>query len=138
VASGLGRLVQVPRVVFAFDEVVIPDLVWISNRRYAHALDTARHLTIGTELVIEVFSPGAKNEQRGREFKLKLYSRRGVDEYWIADWMHRLVEVYRQAEGALKLVTTLHEGDVLTSPLLPGVSGPVADLFADMSEDAGE
>ena len=47
-----------------------------------------------------------------REVKLGLYSRRGVDEYWIVDWQQRTVDVYRQADQTLRLVGTL-SGDEL-------------------------
>ena len=81
------------------------------------------------ELVIEVLSPGGTNERRDREAKLKLYSRRGVLEYWIVDWRTRQVEVYRREDLALHLVATLHSTDMLTAPLLPGFSCEVATLF---------
>ena len=62
--------------------------------------------------------------------KLKLYSRRGVVEYWIVSWQERLVELYRREDAALKLVSTLYENDVLQSPLLPGFACQVSLLFA--------
>ena len=54
-----------------------------------------------------VLSPGAANEKRDREAKLKLYSRRGVDEYWIVDWRQRRLEVFRREEARLVLAATL-------------------------------
>jgi Uma2 family endonuclease len=45
------------------------------------------------DLVVEVLSPGRENEERDRETKLTLYSRRGVLEYWIVDRFTRRVEV---------------------------------------------
>jgi Uma2 family endonuclease len=81
------------------------------------------------ELVIEVLSPGSLNEQRDREVKLKLYSRRGVDEYWIADWRARTVDVYRREGAALLLAERLSGEDHLTSPLLPDSTAPLPDIF---------
>ena len=78
---------------------------------------------------VEILSPGAANERRDREAKLKLYSRRGVLEYWIVDWQARQVEVYRREELALRLVATLYATDTLASPLLPGFACEVATLF---------
>ncbi len=61
--------------------------------------------------------------------KLRLYSRQGVEEYWLVDWRMRTVEVFRRAEDALLPVATLTDGDALTSPLLPGFACPVARLW---------
>jgi len=110
-------------------DIIIPDVVWASRGRLADSLDQAGHFTRAPELVAEVLSPGKANEQRDREAKLTLYSRCGVSEYWIVDWMQRLVEVYRRERGALKHAATLHADDVLESPALPGFSCQVSKLF---------
>jgi Uma2 family endonuclease len=77
-----------------------------------------------------VISFGAANEQRDREAKRRLYSRRGVQEYWIADWRAETVEVCRRRDAELRLVQTLLRGDTLASPLLPGFSCVIDGLFA--------
>jgi Uma2 family endonuclease len=79
--------------------------------------------------MIEVLSPWSLNERRDREAKLKLYSRRGVDEYWIVDWRERTVDVYRREGAALLLAEHLSGEDRLTSPLLPDFTAPLPDLF---------
>ena len=129
VQTGTGMANQAPGVVFAEDEAVAPDVVWISNERLAHGLDDKGHLHVAPELVVEVLSPGATNERRDREAKLKLYSRRGVYEYWIVDWRQRQVQVYRREQAALHLIETLFDEDDLRSPLLPEFSCKVAQLF---------
>jgi Uma2 family endonuclease len=129
-ASGAGIAATAPGMVFAEDQNVIPDLIWMSNERYARALDDAGHLTIAPELVVEVLSPGSQNEFRDHDVKLGLYSRQGVDEYWIVDWRARQVEVYRRVDDTLQLVDTLTSDDTLTTPLLPGFACPVASLWA--------
>jgi Uma2 family endonuclease len=127
--SGLGVVNAAPGLIFAEDDDVAPDLVWISKKRLVDALDKAGHLHAAPELVIEVLSPGKANEERDRQAKLKLYSRRGVQEYWIVDWMRQQVGVYRRRRAKLVLVATLYAQDRLTSPLLPGFSTQVAVLF---------
>ena len=107
----------------------MPDLVWISRERLAKSVDEAGHLRFAPELVVEVLSPGKANEYRDRDAKLNLYSRRGVQEYWIVSWMQQSVEVYRREQAALKLVATLYAQDEIESPLLPGFSCQVTDLF---------
>ena len=128
-STGLGKSVQAPRVIFSEADNVIPDVVWISNERLATGLDESGHLTIAPELIVEVLSPGTQNEQRDRETKLKLYTERGVQEYWILDWRVHQVEVYRRQNAILKLVATLFVSDDLTSPRLPGFVCAVARLF---------
>ena len=127
--SGMGVAVIAPGVVFADDDDVGPDVVWISHERLAGALDKAGHFTRAPELVVEVLSPGKRNEYRDRVAKLKLYSRRGVSEYWIVDWRQRLVEVYRREGDALELKAVVHADDALESPALPGFSCRVSKLF---------
>jgi Uma2 family endonuclease len=129
VHTGAGEANLAPGVIFAEDDDVAPDVVWISQARRATALGADGHLHAAPELVVEILSPGTANERRDREAKLKLYSRRGVLEYWIVDWRARQVEMYRREALALRLVATLYSADTLTSPLLPGFACPVTTLF---------
>ena len=127
--NGTGIALISPGLVLAEDDDVGPDVVWVSHERLAGTLDQAGHFTRAPELVVEVLSPGKRNEYRDRVAKLKLYSRRGVSEYWIVDWKQRLVEVYRREGDALELKATLHADDALESPILPGFSCRVSKLF---------
>ena len=128
--TGLGVAMTAPGLVFADDEDVAPDIAWVSRERLPAIIDDAGHLTAAPELVVEVLSPGSRNERRDRELKLKLYSRQGVREYWIVDWRRREIQVYRREDATLRLVATLASDDTLTSPLLPGFACPVANLWA--------
>lgn len=130
--SRAGSVIFAPGVIFATDDNVIPDVVWISHQRLASARRNDGHLHAAPEIVIEVLSPGPDNERRDRETKLKLYSQRGVHEYWIIDWRARKIEVYRREDAALHLVATLFEQDTLDSPLLPGFNCPLEPLFAQI------
>jgi Uma2 family endonuclease len=127
--SGLGEAAINPGIVFSESDNVIPDVVWASHQRLERLLDEAGHLTAAPELVVEVLSPGKANERRDREAKLKLYSIRGVLEYWIVSWQAQIVEVYRRENAVLTLVETLYSQDQLTSPVLPGFSSVVSKLF---------
>jgi Uma2 family endonuclease len=127
--TGLGRTSIAPGIIFSDANNVIPDVVWASNERLALAIDESGHLTAAPELIVEVLSPGTDNERRDRDLKLKLYSTRGVQEYWVIDWRLRQIEVYRRSQTTLGLVVTLLPGDDLTTPLLPGFSCPVSNLF---------
>lgn len=127
--SSLGRAFLAPGLVFADDDDVVPDVVWISASRLLAALGDDGKLHSAPELVIEVLSPGAMNARRDREAKLKLYSRRGVAEYWIVSWSTRSLEVYRRENAQLHLIATLTDRDILESALLPGFSAKVEVLF---------
>ncbi len=127
--TGLGQPFQTPGVIFTPTDAVIPDVVWVSNDRLQNGTDEAGHFTVAPELIVEILSPGDKNHQRDKEFKLKLYSRHGVQEYWIVNWQLKTIDLYRRHDSALQLVHTLLAADSLTSPLLPGFSTLVADLF---------
>jgi len=124
-----GRVLGAPGIIFAPDEAVAPDIVWISHERYARAFEPDGKLHATPELVVEMLSPGRENEERDRDLKLRLYSHHGVREYWIADWRTRPVQVFRRQDASLAIVATLTAGDTLTSPLLPGFAVPVRDLF---------
>lgn len=126
--QGEGQIMVGPGVLFGESDNVIPDVIWISKERLAALEDESGHLTGAPELVVEVLSSGADNERRDREAKLKLYSSRGVQEYWIVDWRLQQVEVYRRARAVLRLVATYLANDELESPLLPGFRCRVARL----------
>lgn len=121
-----------PGVIFADDDDVAPDVVWISREHLATALQPDGKLHSAPELAVEVLSPGSINARRDREVKLKLYSRRGVLEYWIVNWQERCVETYRREHAELKHAMTLYENDTLQSPILPAFSCQVSQLFADV------
>ncbi|MFN8637639.1 MAG: Uma2 family endonuclease [Chloroflexota bacterium] len=106
-----------------------PGLVWIGEDRLRIGRDASGHITVGPELAIEVLSPGSTNARRDRQAKLGLYSRRGVDEYWILDWQRHVVDIFRRQGSALQLAATLGDDDVLTSPQLPGFEIAVSTLW---------
>jgi Uma2 family endonuclease len=133
IETGAGEANAAPEVIFADDDDVAPDVLWISKERLTTALQPDGKLHAAPELVVEVLSPGTANASRDREAKLKLYSRRGVLEYWIANWQERYLEIYRRENAALKLQSTLYENDVLQSPHLPGFRCLVSQIFAGIS-----
>ena len=127
--TGRGITMTAPGLVFAEDDDVAPDIVWVSQERLDVIVDEGGHFRAAPDLVVEVLSPGSRNERRDRELKLKLYSRQGVREYWIVDWRGREVQIYRRQDAALRLVSTLGSDDTLTSSLLPGFACAVVDLW---------
>ena len=124
-----GQAVAAPGVIFDPQNAVAPDVVWISADRLERALGDDGKLHDAPDLVVEVLSPGQANVRRDREAKLRLYSVRGVREYWIADWQEKRLQVFRREGAGLKLAATLIESDVLESPLLPGFTVSLDRLF---------
>ena len=128
-----GEAVVTPGLIFTDDNDVAPDVTWMSNERLATTSQRDGKYHTAPDLAVEVLSPGTTNEQRDREFKLWLYSRRGVLEYWIVSWMERRVEIYRRDAAQLKLHSTLYQNDTIQSPHLPGFTCQVSELFYDIS-----
>ncbi|MGG6239642.1 Uma2 family endonuclease [Nodosilinea sp. AN01ver1] len=127
--SGLGKPSLAPGLIFTDTDNVIPDVIWSSHDRLAALTDDEGHLRGAPELIVEVLSEGSTNERRDREAKLKLYSQQGVQEYWIANWRLRQVEVYRRQAAQLQRIATLLATDNLESPLLPGFLCQVGSFF---------
>jgi len=48
---------------------------------------------------------------------------------WILNWQLQQVELYRRQQAMLKLVATLLNDDLLTSPLLPNFTCPISRFF---------
>jgi Uma2 family endonuclease len=124
-----GRTFQAPGVIFSTENAVAPDIVWVSKERMPAVLGRNGKLHDAPDLMIEILSPGKANEERDHDKKLKLYSRYGVQEYWIADWRAVTVDIHRHDQDALRLVQTLKSGDELTSPLLPGFACVIDRFF---------
>ena len=127
--TGLGYAVIGAGLIFGDNDDVIPDVMWMTKEKYAALIDDKGHFRGAPDLVIEVISAGTENEKRDREVKLKLYSARGVLEYWITDWRSQQIQVYRRENGILKLAMTLFASDTLTSPLLPEFSCVISQIF---------
>ena len=134
-AQGLGRVFVAPfDVVLTRHDVVAPDLLFVSAARSAVLTDA--NVQGAPDLVVEVLSPSSRRQDE--VLKRDLYERGGVAEYWIVDPEAETVKVFRRAEReagssrfARPLLLTLHEGDALATPLLPGVEVPLAAVFED-------
>jgi Uma2 family endonuclease len=79
-----------------------------------------------------VGSPGSR--RRDEKLKHELYERFGVSEYWVVDTDLDVVKVYRLEAGryARAQELALDDGAVLTTPLLPGLEIPLADVFQEL------
>jgi Uma2 family endonuclease len=127
----VGQLFYAPYdVVFSDFDVVEPDLLYLSNERAAQVL-TPLHAKGVPELVIEIASKGTR--KRDETIKRRLYERVGVSEYWVVDPLIDVIRVYRREDAGFGRPNELSRqaGDVLTTPLLPGLDLPLARIFRD-------
>jgi Uma2 family endonuclease len=125
----IGQIFLAPYdVVFSQFDVVEPDLLYLSNERAAQVL-TPLHAKGVPELVIEIGSQGTR--KRDETIKRRLYERAGVSEYWIVDPTTEAVRLYAR-EGdrfAQPVELSRAAGDVVTTPLLPGLTLPLGRIF---------
>jgi Uma2 family endonuclease len=128
-AHPLGEVYTAPLDVILSDvDIVQPDLIFVSNERRA-VLGASVHGA--PDLVIEILSPSSRRTDETA--KRRLYDRMSVREYWIVDPEIEVVKVHRRADdGAFPRVAehARDAGDALTTPLLPGFSLTLEDLFA--------
>ena len=125
----LGSVFTAPLDVVLSDlDVVEPDLLYISHER-ASVL-TAQHVRGAPDLVVEILSPGTRRVDEIT--KRRLYERSNVREYWVVDPELDTIKIYRRAEESFVRVAELsvEHGDTLTTPLLPELAIPLADVFA--------
>jgi Uma2 family endonuclease len=122
----LGVVLYAPvDVILSAHDIAQPDLLFISKQRAA--IITEENVQGAPDLVIEILSK--RTRRRDERLKLDLYGRYGVLEYWIADPQRKGVKAYRREDGRLRFAAELSLGDVLTTPLLPGLEVPLAGIF---------
>jgi Uma2 family endonuclease len=125
----IGEVYAAPLDVILSDvDVVEPDLLFVSHER---AEILGKWIHGAPDLVIEILSPSTRRVDEIT--KRQLYERVGVREYWVVDGEIEVVKIYRRQEGgSFPRVAELsrEEGQSLTTPLLPGFSLPLAELFA--------
>lgn len=100
------------------------------------ALDDQRNLRAA--LAIEVVSPGERARRRDYEDKRGDYLLVGIVEYWIVDPKSRRVTVLAREDGGdgpAWRERLFVDDEPITSDLLPGFAGRVADLWMDAESD---
>lgn len=82
------------------------------------------------DIVVEILSPG--NSKREMKDKFSVYEESGVKEYWLVSPTEKAVQVFRLNEnGQFIGIQPYTEDDSLTTPILPGLSIPLREVFAD-------
>ena len=90
-----------------------------------------KHLNAAPDLVIEIVSPGSANHSRDFNLKRKVYGKFSVPEYWIVDCWSRSVFIFRLEDNTLNEVMRFKETEALESPIFPGLSLKLSDIFTD-------
>jgi Uma2 family endonuclease len=129
--SPLGRAFTAPvDVVLSETDVVQPDLIFVSQQRLG-ILGILKESDVrgAPDLIAEILSPAT--HRIDEILKLHLYENAGAGEYWMLDPATRTVRVYRNVNQRLVLVAELSadEGNVLETPLLPGLAIPLDEIF---------
>ena len=128
-AHPVGEILTAPTdVILSPHDVVQPDLLFISNER--SSIVKEKNIQGAPDLVIEIHSGSSRRIDRGA--KRRAYERWGVLEYWMLDPERKEADVCeRTAQGLLRQRALLSVRDVLTTPLLPGLEIPLAEIFRD-------
>ena len=110
-------------------DTVEPDASYVSKQRWQTMPDPepGRFLRVVPDLTVEILSAATAHRDRGE--KKALYGRAGVREYWIIDPRARTLICLTRQEGELHEDAVHEETDTFESPLLPGLTFPVASLF---------
>ena len=101
-----------------------PDIVIILNKN--RGIVGRKWVEGIPDIVVEFLSTDRNRDLVG---KRQIYAEAGVLEYWPIDPRNDTVTQLELRDGAYAERSVLGIGDVLTTPLLPGLSIPLADIF---------
>jgi Uma2 family endonuclease len=126
----LGEFLVAPTdIVLSPYDVVQPDLLFISSSRAS--IVEVKNVQGAPDLVIEIHSDSTRRIDQG--VKRAAYERWGVLEYWMLDPGRKEADVWgRTAEGLRRrALLSAAAGDVLTTPLLPGLEIPLSEILKE-------
>jgi Uma2 family endonuclease len=123
----LGEVYAAPTdLILATTTVVQPDLIFIGNDR--RGIVTERAIEGPPTLVIEILSTTTRRTDR--QTKAQLYAKYGVPYYWLIDPDQQSIEVYELSGDQYNLIVKAQNTDLFNPALFPGLSIPLADLWA--------
>jgi len=123
--KNLGIVIDAPFDVHLGRDVIQPDILFISKER--SGIITEAEVQGAPDLVIEILSPATA--ERDRTYKRTLCARYGVKEHWLVDPEIKRVEVLILTERGFEAAGIYGKTEVLTSPLLPGLSIDLRKVF---------
>ena len=123
-----GKVFPAPTDVYLSDDnVVEPDVLFVR----ADHIDRVENKYVkgAPDLVVEISSPSTRRLELVR--KRDLFAQFGVPEYWYVDLEADRVEVYRLGEGPYGAPTLFYTGQVLDTPVLPGLTIAVEEALGN-------
>jgi Uma2 family endonuclease len=125
------RLKTAPLDVYLDDNnCVEPDIFWVSPDSVQCRLGEDGYWYGAPELIVEVLSPSTTHRDEG--VKYDLYEKYGVQEYWIADPVLRLLKVFVRQGDVFRRVGVFNTEESFVSPILGGQTVEVKRLFPQM------
>lgn len=130
--SAHGTIVVAPMDVYFDDNnIVQPDLIYVSDEN-SHILKT--RIEGVPDLLVEILSPSSGNHDKIR--KKELYERFGVQEYWIVDIHHRLIDQFLLMNGKYVLDRSYGTPDALLSAKFPCITIELDKVFRILNKIA--
>ena len=123
-----GTTVISPMDVYLDENVLQPDVFWVSGADSPCSLGDDGYWHGAPDLVVEVLS--ASTARRDHGVKFGLYEQYGTREYWLLDAEGEFVEVFHREDDALVRSGVYGAGDSFALSVLPDVVIQVAALFA--------
>jgi len=124
--SGCGVVRIAPLDVWLSEkDVVQPDIFFVSSESQERLRSDGLHGA--PDLAVEVLSPS--NATLDLTKKRALYERTGAKELWLIDPVNKRLTTERFAAPSSPQTTVHSVGDTFSSPLLPGLAIPVAEIF---------
>lgn len=121
-----GILLHAPMdVVLSNDDVVQPDIIYITNER--KNIIKEENIRGAPDLLIEILSPSTA--ERDIVIKRRLYEKHRVREYWIVDPQNKMIEVIAWTPKGFKTIKVYPAGRRLKSQILPSFSLPLKNIF---------
>ncbi len=106
-------------------DVYQPDIYFISQERLG--ILNEQGPAGAPDLVVEVLSPATAKLDLGP--KREVYGETGVKEMWIVDGRQKKIDIYLLEGSELKLARNVAPGDQIETPLIPGLTLDVREIF---------
>jgi len=121
----LGEVLYAPLDVHLGEDVVQPDILFISKER--SKIITEEEIHGAPDLAIEILSPATA--ERDRTYKETLYARHRVREYWMVDPEKKTIQVMTLGKAGFENFDTYGKKDTLKSPIFPALNIKLSQIF---------